>query len=235
MLDRRENKSCDTGGFELAHRDSPIPIMKCVDTKFLLEGQRIRKPDLQKYMQIDQKAQRAEQVKEKREREKKEKEELERVRIEVAAAKKDVPDTDCENKKDSDQYSDRKLDSVLDPSELAEGKDKDGSDESAVNTSRSDKSDKENKNAGNRGKKEGDVLGENLRNPLTGGTGSSTKKASTADVEGSGRGRKNSPRRIKNGSQGGNKSNTGSKASNNKVLETISAVYDPLKKTSKPK
>ena len=54
VLDRRDNKSADTGKFELAFKDSAVTATKCVDTKFIVEGQRIRRGELAKYNQIDQ-------------------------------------------------------------------------------------------------------------------------------------------------------------------------------------
>ena len=70
VLDRRENRHASTGDFELAFKDNPLPNTKCVETKFLLEGQRIRRGDLAKYNQIDQKLAKIEQQKEKRRLEK---------------------------------------------------------------------------------------------------------------------------------------------------------------------
>jgi hypothetical protein len=46
---------------------------KCVETKFLLEGQRIRKNDLQRYFQLDQKNLKKEQDLEQKEKDKVEK------------------------------------------------------------------------------------------------------------------------------------------------------------------
>jgi hypothetical protein len=66
VLDRKEKKNCDTGNFELAFRDVPLPPTKCVETKFLLEGQRIRRGDLAKYNQIDQKMTKLEKQKERK-------------------------------------------------------------------------------------------------------------------------------------------------------------------------
>ena len=55
VLDKRDNKTADTGKFELAFKDTQqIASSKCVDTKFVIEGQRIKRLDLAKYNQIDQ-------------------------------------------------------------------------------------------------------------------------------------------------------------------------------------
>ena len=53
VLDKREKRHADTGCFELAFKDSTMSAPKCVDQKFLIEGQRIRRLDLAKYSQID--------------------------------------------------------------------------------------------------------------------------------------------------------------------------------------
>jgi hypothetical protein len=56
VLDRRDNSGADTGRFELAYHDSTNPNTRGSDTRLLLEGQRIKKPDLQRYASIDQRA-----------------------------------------------------------------------------------------------------------------------------------------------------------------------------------
>ena len=66
VIDRRENKNATTGDFEMAFKDSPVAQTKCVETKLILEGQRIRKNDLQRYYQLDQKNIRREQDKQKK-------------------------------------------------------------------------------------------------------------------------------------------------------------------------
>ena len=55
VLDRRENRNCSTGKFELAFQDQVVSAPKCVDLNFKLEGARISKSDLQKYNLIDRK------------------------------------------------------------------------------------------------------------------------------------------------------------------------------------
>jgi hypothetical protein len=56
VLDRRDNSGADTGRFELAYHDATNPNTRGSDTRLLLEGQRIKKPDLQRYASIDQRA-----------------------------------------------------------------------------------------------------------------------------------------------------------------------------------
>ena len=70
VLDRRENRGCDTGRFELAYRENPLHASKCVETKFLLEGNRIRRQDLQRYSMLDQRFTKQEKDKEERARRK---------------------------------------------------------------------------------------------------------------------------------------------------------------------
>ena len=70
VLDRREDKTADTGGFELAYKDSHIPPTRVVDTKLMLEGSRIRKNYLQKYTDLDQKNTKADKERQRRELEK---------------------------------------------------------------------------------------------------------------------------------------------------------------------
>ncbi len=65
VLDKRENKSADTGRFELAYRDSIHPGFKCVDTRFYIEGARIRKYELQRYSELDKKMRQKEKRKNK--------------------------------------------------------------------------------------------------------------------------------------------------------------------------
>lgn len=81
VLDRKEDANCNTGGFELIYKDNPVGSSKCVETKFLLEGQRIKKAELQKYHWLDQilakeshQAEVREKEKEDREKEREEKE-----------------------------------------------------------------------------------------------------------------------------------------------------------------
>ena len=69
VLDYRENIGCDTGRFELIHHDTTNPNTRGLDSKLLLEGQRIRKPDLQRYMIIDQKAMKIEKDREEKAKE----------------------------------------------------------------------------------------------------------------------------------------------------------------------
>lgn len=66
VIDRRENKFSSTGDFELAFRDNPVAQTKCVETKLILEGQRIRKNDLQRYYHLDQKNTRREEDRQKK-------------------------------------------------------------------------------------------------------------------------------------------------------------------------
>ena len=66
VLDRKEDTTCPTGGFELIFKDTVVTSSKCVETKLLLEGQRIKRGDLQRYCQVDQRLSRED----KREREK---------------------------------------------------------------------------------------------------------------------------------------------------------------------
>jgi len=53
VLDHRANSSSDTGRFELIYRATANPNTKGCDTKFVVEGQRITKLDLQRYVAID--------------------------------------------------------------------------------------------------------------------------------------------------------------------------------------
>ena len=75
VLDRKENKYCDTGRYELVCKKPTLPDFRCVDNKFITEGQKIKRADLQKYSQIDRKQQRLDVQVQKRERERSEKEE----------------------------------------------------------------------------------------------------------------------------------------------------------------
>lgn len=70
VLDRRDDRSAATGAFELIHKEQNAPSFKCLDTKIVTEGTRIKKVDygldplsihvaqvdLQKYSLIDQRA-----------------------------------------------------------------------------------------------------------------------------------------------------------------------------------
>ena len=55
VLDQRANSSCATGRFELIYRGTTNPNTKGCDSKFVVEGQRINKADLQRYVTIDRK------------------------------------------------------------------------------------------------------------------------------------------------------------------------------------
>ena len=75
VLDRKENKHCDTGKYELVCKSAALPEFRCVDNKFITEGQKIKRADLQKYSQIDKKQQRLEVQALKREKERADREE----------------------------------------------------------------------------------------------------------------------------------------------------------------
>jgi tubulin monoglycylase TTLL3/8 len=70
VLDQRENSSSETGQFELVYHDSTNPNTRGHDTKFIVEGQRIKKLDLQRFTAIDQRAMRIQQDHESQAREK---------------------------------------------------------------------------------------------------------------------------------------------------------------------
>jgi len=53
VLDHRSNSSCDTGRFELVYRATANPYTRGSDMRFVVEGQRINKVDLQRYVAID--------------------------------------------------------------------------------------------------------------------------------------------------------------------------------------
>ena len=55
VLDHRANSSSATGRFELVYRATTNPNTKGCDTRFVVEGQRINKVDLQRYVAIDRK------------------------------------------------------------------------------------------------------------------------------------------------------------------------------------
>lgn len=55
VLDQRANSSCATGRFELIYRGTTNSNTKGCDSKFVVEGQRINKADLQRYLTIDRK------------------------------------------------------------------------------------------------------------------------------------------------------------------------------------
>ena len=74
VLDHRENSGCNTGDFELIYQDSTNSNSRGIDCKLLLEGQKIKKLDLQRYTLIDQKAMKVQKEKEARAKERQEKE-----------------------------------------------------------------------------------------------------------------------------------------------------------------
>jgi len=61
VLDQRVNSSSQTGRFELIYRATNNPNTKGCETKFVVEGQRITKLDLQRYLAIDRKLMRQQQ------------------------------------------------------------------------------------------------------------------------------------------------------------------------------
>ena len=65
-----------------------MPQVKCVDTKFVLEGQKIRKADLQRYAIIDEKMTKDERREQEREATRREREEAEREKQEELRAEK---------------------------------------------------------------------------------------------------------------------------------------------------
>lgn len=46
VIDKREDRNCSTGKFELAFRDQYVCQPRCVEPKMTLAGQRIRRLDL---------------------------------------------------------------------------------------------------------------------------------------------------------------------------------------------
>ena len=53
VLDQRASSSSSTGRFELIYRATTNPHTRGVDCKFVVEGQRLSKTDLQRYVAID--------------------------------------------------------------------------------------------------------------------------------------------------------------------------------------
>ena len=88
ILDRREDKNCDTGRFELVLRNYPVPQVKCIDTKFIVDGLKIRKADLQRYAVIDTEQANEERLDKEREANRRAKEEEERRKEEEERIRK---------------------------------------------------------------------------------------------------------------------------------------------------
>ena len=108
-MDRRESRSSPTGGYELAHRSPALPEFRCIDSKLVTEGSKIRKVDLQKYAQLDRKATRLANQVEKRqaehdERKRKEEDKNSDKKVEDDKAMKDEKDEEkCIENKDDEQ------------------------------------------------------------------------------------------------------------------------------------